>query len=105
MPQIMNNIFHFIVFVLLGILIGRESVRFEQPRFEELIKSIRENPINIKVTPVIPIPVPVRPEAPPSSYRAIDKLTELNGEIEATTARISSTVKRAGYEPYLQSSY
>ena len=51
--KIANNVFHFIVFVLLGILIGRESVRYEQPQFEELIKSIRENPINIKMNQIL----------------------------------------------------
>jgi len=78
MPKIMDNIFHFIVFVLLGVLIGRESVRFEQPQFEELIKSIRENPINIQITPVIPIPVPIRPETSPNSQYTVGRLTELN---------------------------
>jgi hypothetical protein len=74
MPKIVNNVFHFIVFVLLGILIGRESVRHEQLQFEELIKSIRENPINIKV--IIPIPIPVRPEVSPNSQgRIADRLT------------------------------
>jgi len=74
--KIANNVFHFIVFVLLGILIGRESVRYEQPQFEELIKSIRENPINIKMTPVVPIPVPVRPQISPNPQKHItDRLT------------------------------
>lgn len=76
--KIASNAFYFIVFVLLGILIGRESIRYEQPQFEELIKSIRENPINIKVTPVvpIPIPVPVRPETSPNPQgRITDRLT------------------------------
>ena len=74
--KIANNVFYFIVLVLLGILIGRESVRYEQPRFEELIQTIRENPINIKITPIVPIPIPVRPEVSPNPQgRITDRLT------------------------------
>lgn len=71
-----KNIFHFVLFVLLGILIGRESVRYEQPQFKELIESIRENPINIKVMPIMPIPVPIRPSTSPNPQgRIADRLT------------------------------
>jgi hypothetical protein len=77
---IAKNVFHFVLFVLLGILIGRESVKYEQPQFKELIESIRENPINIKIMPIMPIPVPIQPNTSPNSQgRIADRLTaELN---------------------------
>lgn len=67
----MRNVFHFVVVLGLGILIGREQYRYQADHVDEgrikvLIQALEKKPTIIQMQPILPIPVPVPQDELPS---------------------------------------
>jgi hypothetical protein len=67
----MRDIFYFLVILGLGILVGRESYRYQadrvdDARVETLIEALEKKPTIIHMHPLLPFPVPVPKEELPS---------------------------------------
>ena len=93
-----NNIIKPAVLILLGILLGRESLRYERDTLTELMKAIKEQPVQINIQPLIPIPIQMQPRSTPNiSDPSKWKITQYQNELAPDD--------EANDEPYLQSTH
>jgi len=93
-----NNIIKSAVLILLGILLGRESLRYERDTLTELIKAVKEQPVQINIQPLIPIPIQIQPRSTPSTSDPSKwKVTQYQNELAPDD--------EAGSEPHLQSTH
>jgi hypothetical protein len=95
-----NNIIKSAILILLGILLGRESLRYERDTLTELMKAIKEQPVQINIQPLIPIPIPIpmQPRSTPSTSDPSKwKITQCQNGLTSDDW--------SGNEPYLQSAH
>jgi hypothetical protein len=93
-----NNIIKSAVLILLGVLLGRESLRYERDTLTELIKAVREQPVQINIQPLIPIPIQIQPRSMPNTSDPSKwKVTQYQDELVPND--------EADGEPYLQSTH